>query len=222
MVYGSFAYIGLMAAHPEVQGQGVGRRILDELLAWIGARNCPTILLDASPAGAPLYVSSGFVDDDLTLVFQREQLSSGAGLHTEIPIPSDADFSQLIAFDTPFFGANRSRLFNYYRNEIPERIVVSRDSTGKVDGYLVAQSRTIGPWVASDAGIAEELLSQALGLSFEGGPQVFVSGSNGDAVKLLGRFGFEEQRSLRHMYRGKSIRQARGTRIYGQATLGYG
>lgn len=221
IVYGPFAYIGLMATDPEVQGRGVGRKVLDELLAYIDAQGCPTTLLDATPAGRPLYESSGFVDSDSTLVFQHEERNHGRfceGAST----PSDIDFSQLVAFDAPFFGADRGRLLRFYLSEIPERIFISRDSGGRIEGYLVAQRKTLGPWVASDSRIAEELLTRALGLEFEGVPQVFVAGSNRGAFKLLREFGFNMQRSLRHMYRGKAPRRARGTAIYGQATLGYG
>ena len=93
---------------------------------------------------------------------------------------------------------------------------------GYVNGFLVAQSRVIGPWIVSNPGVAEELLVRALNFSFEDTPTVFVSASNEEALELLSRYGFEKLRTQRHMYRGKSIQRDRHTSIYGQATLGFG
>src|SRR5262245_3409659 len=53
--YGPFAYIGLMAVLPALQRRGIASAIMEQLLAWIAARGCPTVLLDASPAGERLY-----------------------------------------------------------------------------------------------------------------------------------------------------------------------
>jgi 7-keto-8-aminopelargonate synthetase-like enzyme len=91
-----------------------------------------------------------------------------------------------------------------------------------VDGFLVVQSRVIGPWVASTTEVAEGLLDEALEFSFEDNPTVFVSASNEAALELLSRNGFEKQRTQRHMYKGKSIQRDRKGSIYGQANFSFG
>ena len=58
--YGRFAYVGLMSVHPALQKRGVGGALLTHCLSWADKRHCPTILLDATPAGFPLYQSCGF------------------------------------------------------------------------------------------------------------------------------------------------------------------
>ena len=44
---------------------------MDTLLAWLAERRCSTVLLDASGAGAPLYLRYSFVEDDRTLHMGR-------------------------------------------------------------------------------------------------------------------------------------------------------
>src|SRR5438093_12615489 len=51
--YGSFAYVGLMSVLPTMQKRGIGRLLMEHLLAWLDARGCATVLLDATPVGVP-------------------------------------------------------------------------------------------------------------------------------------------------------------------------
>ena len=220
--FGAFSYVGLMATLPDLQGKGIGRRVLERLMGWADSRGCPAILLDATPFGVPLYLDSGFSDMDATIVLRMEEPEQARMDPSGIKQLQGAYLPRVASFDSPAFGANRDRLLRYYWKDIPDRFMVSYDSKGQVDGYLVAQDLALGPWVALDEGVAENLLLRGLQLPFELAPQVFVSGSNACAIDLLGRFGFREQRRLRHMIRGTRAKRARTTQIYGQASLGFG
>src|ERR1041385_4168599 len=83
--YGAFAYIGLMAVRPDRQGQRLGRKLMEALLAMLDARGTTCALLDASAAGAPLYERSGFVDAGLSLEFWEPE---GGGV-LDAPLDSD-------------------------------------------------------------------------------------------------------------------------------------
>jgi GNAT superfamily N-acetyltransferase len=222
--YGPFSYIGLMAADPKVQRKGIGAMILDGLLSWAKARQCPTVLLSASSSGVHLYEKTGFIHLDRTDLLQRNKLQD---LKIERK-PSEnyeldeKNFPSLVSFDAPLFGANRGALLHSYYKDDPSRFLVSRDKLGKIDGFLVAQERTLGPWIVNNSRSAEGLLSRALQLPFADAPTVFVSELNEDCLQLLARKGFELQRSLSHMYLGKEIQRARATAIFGEATLGFG
>ncbi len=228
--YGPFAYIGLMAAHPKVQGRGAGRMILEEILGWLSSRQSRTILLDASPSGVHLYETHGFVRVEPTLVLQRSKSAhivpdpSFSGRNYEMGTQEvEGNFAKLVSFDEPFFGANRDSLLRSYYDDEPQRFLVSKDMKGRINGFLVAQARTLGPWVVKDSKAAEDLLAWALEFPFEDRPSVIVSGSNKGCLDLLGRYGFEVQRSMQHMYWGvKPIHRARSTAIYAQATAGFG
>ncbi len=221
--YGTFAYIGMMSVHPAVQKRGVGRLLMDRLLAWLEKRGCQTVLLDASQAGAPLYLHYGFVEDDRTLHMRRVQ-------NTAVPITHFAEFSRLkakdytklVAFDTTCFGASREALLATYDVNDPQRVFVSRGSRGNITGYLIAQAYTIGPWAARSVEDAEQLLQCALALPYSAEPVVFVSARNVNAVTLLTQYGFVQARSLSHMRKGLPVQRGRETTLYGQTSLGFG
>jgi ribosomal protein S18 acetylase RimI-like enzyme len=224
MDYGRFAYIGKMGVDPKVQRRGIGGRILETILGWLKDRKCPTILLDASPYGGPLYEKFGFIETDLTAVMWRNVVKSHTKERTALNRTKTeaVELQRLLSFDMPRFGADRLQLLRSYFDDDPTRFLVSHDQKGQVDGFLVAQSRVIGPWVASNVEIAEGLLDEALEFSFEDNPTVFVSASNEAALELLLRHGFEKQRTQRHMYKGKSIQRDRKSSIYGQANFSFG
>jgi len=224
MDYGRFAYIGKMGVDPKVQRRGVGGSILAAILAWLEDRKCPTILLDASPYGGPLYEKFGFIESDLTAVMQRNVVKNHTKERSALNrAKTEAEeLPKLLSFDMPRFGADRLQLLRSYFDDDPTRFLVSYDQKGQVDGFLVAQSRVIGPWVASNAEVAEGLLDEALEFSFDDNPTVFVSASNEAALELLLRYGFEKQRTQRHMYKGKSIQRDRKSSIYGQANFSFG
>jgi GNAT superfamily N-acetyltransferase len=49
-----------MCTRPEVRGQGLGRAVLEAVLAWFQERGVTRIELHATDQGAPLYASVGF------------------------------------------------------------------------------------------------------------------------------------------------------------------
>ena len=224
--YGPFAYIGLMASRPDVQRRGTGGRILDEILSWLSERKCSTVLLDASSPGVCLYETHGFVHSDVTQVFLRSRKKKSSTDYNpqikDFGHLDDGEFRDIVSFDSPLFGADRGSLLHSYYKDDPSRFLVSRNEQGLINGFLVAQQRTIGPWVANDPKVSEKLLSEALQFDFEYDLTVYVSGANKDCLDLLGRNGFEFQRTMRHMYKGKFIQRARATAIYGEATPGFG
>jgi GNAT superfamily N-acetyltransferase len=221
--YGSFAYIGLMSVHPTMQKQGIGGLLLEHLMAWLDAHGCPSILLDASSAGAPLYKHYNFTEDDQTVVLQLTQhVPMSRQNPLGISLLSKEDITDVAVFDAPHFGAKRGGLLASYWVDDPQCAFIVRDGNGQLTGYLFAQPRTLGPWVASTVEDAERLLLHALTLPFESEPSVFVSTHHSDALRLLNRYGFSQQRTLSHMRKGKHVQRSRHTTLYGQASLGFG
>jgi GNAT superfamily N-acetyltransferase len=221
--YGPFAYIGLMCVHPSMQKRGIGAILLEQLHDWLDERGCPTFLLDASAAGAPLYLQYSYIEDDITAVFKRTQPALlPRHLPAGVSVLGGNDFQALVAYDTPYFGADRGAILATYRADAPEHVLVVRNEDGQMGGYLIAQPNSIGPWVANSVEDAERLLLHALTLPFESEPSVFVSANNSDALGLLTSYGFSQQRVLSHMWKGKHVQRSRHTTIYGQASLGFG
>ena len=198
-------------------------------MAWADARICPAILLDASEAGFPLYKQFGFVEESKTAQWWWDS-SDKAGLETP-PHPCEVgnvmrmqanDLPALLALDLPCFGAQRARVLENMLSRYPQRAFVVRNDEGQVSGYLFAQRRSIGPWVARTASDAECLLARALTLPFsEGAVSVNISIENSEGEALLERYGFVWQRVLSHMRRGRKVERALQN-IYGQASFALG
>jgi ribosomal protein S18 acetylase RimI-like enzyme len=223
--YGPFAYVGLVGVHPSAQRQGIGLALMDRLLAWFDDRGCPVVLLDASDAGAPLYLRLGFVEDDQTAVYRRERegffsAAEAAGVEVR-PFTLD-DLPAVAAFDAPCFAADRGSVFAALLDRYPARSFVTRDASDAVTGYLIAQPTTLGPWSAAAPEAGAALLAHALALPFDAPPGVIVSALNRNAAALLERGGFELRGTRHHMRRGGEPMLHRRALIYGQASLAIG
>jgi ribosomal protein S18 acetylase RimI-like enzyme len=218
--YGSFSFIGLMGVSPAVQKHGIGRTIMEELLRRIEARGCPTVLLDASKAGARLYPLLGFVEDDGVTLLQRDDiLEIVPSQNDAISLLQASDLPELVAFDATYFGAARGHVLASYLVDDPRRAFIARDPHGSITGFLIAQEDMLGPWMAANVEVAEQLLSHALTLPFTGAPRAVIPASNEAGMRLLQRYGFREQRTLAHMRLGPPVPGRDRRHIYGQASF---
>jgi GNAT superfamily N-acetyltransferase len=197
--YGPLAYVGLVSVLPEMQRRGIGQAMMTYLLGWLRRHGDPVVALDASAAGAPLYERLGFVDDEKTTVFSRDDCADLPQASGRVAQLAAGDIPEVAEFDAPILGAERAAVFRHLLADLTGRALVARDASGQVAGYLVAQPKAIGPWAARTPTDAEGLLGAALRLEFEEAPRVLVPSSNGDAARLLMRYGFSPRRSLRHM-----------------------
>ena len=220
--YGRFAWIGLMAVHVEAQQHGIGSALMQRLLAWLDARGTPMALLDATEAGAPLYRRFGFVEDDQTYKFQHPGFRRSAYWPAGVRPVQPEDVPALVEFDTPIFGANRARVLRALLAEFPGRAFLVENEAGQIAGYLCAQTRRLGPWVAEHPEVAGALLQAALALPYEGAPLVVVPGMNTAAIEQVERSGFQLISPHRHMRRGRAGSPSRRAAIFGQASFALG
>jgi GNAT superfamily N-acetyltransferase len=220
--YGSRAWLGLMGVDPSLQGRGIARALMAAVLEWLDQR-CPTVVLDASEAGAPLYEKLDFVDVDLVDMYrlQGPALPAPSGSAAISPM-TPADLAGAAALDASAFGHDRSAVIQSFFADDLERAFVHRNQAGALDGYLIAQPVRIGPWVANSSEAAEALLSAALTLSYGGEPSVLIPLANTEGIALLEDRGFARQRRLRHMRRGKPPIDDRRELRYGQASFTLG
>ena len=220
--YGPFSYLGLIGILPDQQRRGIGRALTEHLLTWLSRQQCPIALLEASPAGAPLYTKLGFQVDDTTLAFQLTGPVPHAPSSIAIEPLQSTDLAELIALDAPRFGANRSNVFSIYLASYPERCFVSRNPQGHITGCIVGQADALGPWIAQSHEEAEALLAHALTLAFQHPPRIRVPVSNHRARSLVQAYGFHEVRALKHMRRGGIQPPQQRENIYALATLAIG
>jgi GNAT superfamily N-acetyltransferase len=220
--YGPFAYVGMMAVHPQAQRQGIGTTLMQHLLAWLAGRGTPMALLDASEAGYPVYRRLVFVECDRTLIYQSSG-SPAASLPAGVRQLEPGELDALSEFDTAVFGANRKRVLESLTTSLAGRIFVTEDESGKLSGCLFALPRRLGPWIARQPKDAERLLQAALTLSYTAPILVTVPGMNLNALGLLERSGFVRvNASHRHMRRGGSGLPSQRELIYGQMSFAIG
>ena len=220
--YGRRAWLGLMAVDPPLQGRGIARALMAALLEWLDQR-CPTVVLDASAAGAPLYEKLGFVDIDLVDAYRLHvRTGSAPPLSPAISPMREADIAEAAALDATAFGHDRRAVIDSFLADDYERAFVHRNQAGAVDGYLIAQPVRIGPWVAVSSAAAAALLAAALTLPYTDEPSVLIPLANIEGIALLEDHGFTRQRRLRHMRRGKPLIGDRRDLRYGQASFTLG
>jgi ribosomal protein S18 acetylase RimI-like enzyme len=220
--YGGFAYIGMMAVEPALQGRGLGRRLLEHLLGRLEAAGIGCAILDATDEGAPLYERLGFVDAGRSeeLVEAVPPLSDEPDEAGAVETEVATDLQEVIDLDRALFGADRAPLWRYLAGEDPARILVARPSAGgPALGYLCVQSPMLGPWGAHSPEAARALLAAARRLPSATPRRVQVPSDNTVARDLLTAAGFVDLRAPRHMRRGSLAAAPRWPAIYGKGSF---
>lgn len=226
---GQTAYVGLVAVSPELQGRGIGKAVVERLVDLAHEKACPRVLLDASPAGRPLYEGLGFRAVDGIGVWTREAGARGKEVAT--PARGLATLAQeggllaeILAFDARTWGDDRSRVLEAYCGDEPSLVAGARDGSGTLKGYAILQREAgiLGPWLAADPGVAEALLAWALAAGGAGALTAYMPEANPRGQALLASAGFSLSRSNTHMELGPPMPEGRRRLIYSQASLALG
>jgi len=154
----NLARIGMIIVHPDHQGRGLGRRLMETLLADIGDR---AIMLLATEQGRPLYDTLGFRPVGSSTKHQGPYAGdpvSDPRLHAM----TAADLAPVPALDAPSFGADRietlAALLAAGRGAVLE-------DGGRITGYAIERDfglgSVVGPILAASTEDAN-LLTRAL------------------------------------------------------------
>jgi hypothetical protein len=110
-----------------------------------------------------------------------------------------------------------------YLIRYPDRLFVAENTAGGITGYILAQPRAVGPWVARRPEDAQALLAAALSLPFEQPPRVLVPSTNRDAARILPRHGFQPDDAPHlHMRRGGRASPGERSLLYALASFAIG
>ena len=142
--------IGLVLVAPERQGRGIGRALMNALIADSGSR---TLMLNATAEGLPLYEKLGFVSTGFVRQHQG-RLAEGAILPVAPDVPLrravPADHAALCVLDAAVFGADRSALIGSLLARGDAWLV---DRAGPPAGFAILRAfgrgMIIGPLAAS-------------------------------------------------------------------------
>jgi len=201
---GRFAWIGMVIVHPRYRGRGTGTALLERAIQYLDSRRVPSMKLDATPHGQPLYEKFGFiVEYEIERWMLRRHGDVGTVSHA---VPEIEDVLRL---DREIFGADRSALLASLTEEAPEFTLVAREGreiAGYTFGRRGSRADHLGPWMARSENVAVILLEEFVRRSQK--ELVFVDCllRNLWAVPLVKTRGFEFCRPLTRMYRGTNNR----------------
>jgi GNAT superfamily N-acetyltransferase len=199
-----FAWVSMVLVDPDYRNQGIGTSLLRRAIEYLDGTAVPTIKLDATPAGKPLYEKLGFVTEyEIDRWILKRSLGREANPN-KVSLSRET-LTDVFDFDRDVFGADRSALLESLNERAPALTHVIR-TEGEVKGYAFGRhglfADHLGPWMARNDRTAETLLMQFLDNSVRETVIVDALRSSRVAGKLLRDNGFSPARPLTRMYRG--------------------
>jgi len=199
---GGVAWIGMVLVDPQFRRRGIGSLLLKGALAYL--EGCPSIKLDATPAGKVVYDKLGFFDE-----YRLHRMTCSAlPLIKEVDsagiLPLDENsLTTIIKLDCQIFGADRSGVLRGLLKNAPQSAFYLQQE-GILRGFCLGRNgplfHQIGPVVAETVEDARALLCAA----FQGlaGRAVVmdVPDAQPQLMAWLEGLGFTKQRPFVRMY----------------------
>ncbi|MDT3677225.1 MAG: GNAT family N-acetyltransferase [Burkholderiaceae bacterium] len=217
----AFAWISMVLVAPEFRGRGYAQRLLRHALGALARRGMGGVL-DATPAGHPVYRQEGFVDSWRFRRFLRDAAPTSADRAAptntrqanatragDDSAPSNAavralqkrDWPQISMLDRSAFGGDRSALLRRLAARLPRAAHVA-EREGRLAGFVLGrdghEAQQIGPLVCDDPVLVPALLDAALS-SIEGPIYLDAADHHGPLLDALAERGFAEQRPFTRM-----------------------
>lgn len=185
IAYGGLGVVGNMVVSAPHRGQGVGRRILEAVVAFLEERGCTQLELYATAAGRRLYEHYGFELTGRSVAASLPRMVAGALPTDGIAIDEGqrGDLGRLAAYDAPRFGGDRSPILAAALADSDRPVLIAK-AAGAVTGYAVLRpdGTRLGPFVADEPTIAGALLASAVRLA----PRVDAMGAQLPGENLAG------------------------------------
>jgi GNAT superfamily N-acetyltransferase len=217
-----FAWVGMVLVDPETRGHGIGTRLLQEAMSVL--RGIPSIRLDATPQGHPVYRRLGFEDEYELCRMQRAD-NAAAGLPRDssarISPPSLSkvegfslrpmqakDLITVTEADRRIFGANRREVLQWAFEQSAEYAWIALSSAG-LEGYCFGRHGfnfdQIGPLHSKREFVSQQLLTACLS-SLVPGTRVIVDPllHSPSWLEWLRQVGFVHQRPFTRMALGQN------------------
>jgi len=206
------AWLGMVLTLPAYRGRGFARTLVQHVLVLAEQQCIPTVKLDATEQGLPIYRKLGF---EIEQKIERWSLTGREYRATSVPssLAGSLTLEQIINLDAAAIGAPRTKLLH---------VLAQRGTVSSVpDGFLLSRpgrnASYLGPCTTGSMGTAEAMIEQTL--KTNQGPWLWdVLEANAAAAKLARTLGFERSRTLMRMVRGSSL-PSQGTKIW--ATAGF-
>jgi len=209
--FGKVGWIGLLIVDEKFRRQGIGTLLMRRGISYLHKVGVETMELEAVPEIADLYRKLGFVEEFDSLRFTKVNKIDHLSESLAVRPMNKEELSEVSAFDSRYFGADRSRVLRSLLESNPELCFVSR-SGRVIDGYVMSYRMKVGyrvgPWVCRPGSpmVARGLIvrcMEAIGDNeklFVGVPVV-----NDVAVGIMKELGFELVTKSLRMYLGKRV-----------------
>jgi GNAT superfamily N-acetyltransferase len=205
-----FAWIGMVLVDPEYRSRGFGTKLLEKTIEYLDQQKMPTMKLDATPQGKPLYEKLGFVTEygiERWVLKRPPHADAGMG-DSKWTRMSTAELESILSKDREVFGADRGSLLRSLFEETPQ-FAMGVWNSSILQAYAFGRSGSfadhLGPWMANDKAAAQRLLHAFLARSSRETIVVDCLTANALAVDLLRLSGFSCARTLTRMVRGPNI-----------------
>lgn len=217
----NFASIGMVIVTPEKQREGIGRQLMDAMLARLEGRN---VMLNATAEGVPLYTKLGFVP--FATVRQHQGPAPTMPLAVLQPgervRPMGATDDMLPALYSQAVGMDRDMFFEQLARD-SQSVVLSRDHEPVGFALLrrFGRGRVIAPIVAPDLGGAQALVTHWLGA--KAGKFCRIDALEGTGLsEWLEDIGLPCVGTVTSMVRGVAPPASTGSRIFAVASQAFG
>lgn len=192
----SLAWLGMVLTRVDCRGRGFARALLSKALTRADEMGIPAVKLDATEQGQPLYEKLGFCPEQhVQRWFLAGSNKPGAGSRQRTLDPA------FLELDRNAFAIERSHLLQ----KLAKRSTVRCKAGGFLFSRPGSRARYLGPCVAKDRETARELSDLEIRSSSVNGWFWDILERNREAVSLAQQLGFEPQRHLLRMARGKDV-----------------
>ena len=132
----NFASIGMLIVHPNFQGRGLGRMLLNHCLEQIHPKQ--PIALIATKAGEPLYTSCGFQTATTIHRFEKQTIKTYPSHLQQV---QEEDLISLTSLDQIATGMNRSLLYSLLLPRVVYSFKIERNNC--IEAFHYAYKRAI-------------------------------------------------------------------------------
>lgn len=200
------AWIGNLIVSPDQRRRGLGRRMMEYVIARLSADGVRTFHLEADPPGVGIYRRLGFVERFESLRFRKSPPHASVVMPgIKVPLPlSTTQLADLCCLDALAVADDRRGLLEYFLSQ--SLAVYAVGNQRRLDGFSMvwpsAFGVRFGPCIAIDLPTAEILLAAALADFADRTVILGVPGSNRAAAALFESRGFEPTPSCLRMTLG--------------------
>jgi predicted N-acetyltransferase YhbS len=221
--YGAdWATLGLIGVYAELQGHGIGRRLLRALVGELEDRS---LALYATRAGMSLYAAEGFAPTGTVVQHQGvatrpESAPPPQGMHLRPAAP--ADLSAIAALDRVACGMDRTNLL---AKLLDESGGVALEESGAVMGFALlrrfGRGDVIGPVAAPDVDRAKAMIALLLDRYAGQFMRIDIPEESGLSAWLAAA-GLAEAGAVIRMVRGIDGSAERSVHTFGLASQAFG